>query len=66
MSEHQVQDGSVVLKIARTIRWLSIPIVLVWLLIAATTNVFVPPLEDVGKAHNVSLSSLRTRRHCRR
>ena len=57
MSEHQVQDGSVVLKIARTIRWLSIPIVLVWLLIAATTNVFVPPLEDVGKAHNVSLVS---------
>jgi putative drug exporter of the RND superfamily len=57
MSEHQVQDGSAVLKIARAIRWLSVPIVLLWLLIAATTNVFVPPLEDVGKAHNVSLIS---------
>ena len=55
MSEHQVQEGPAVLKIARGIRWLSVPIVLTWLLIAATTNVFVPQLEDVGKAHNVSL-----------
>jgi RND superfamily putative drug exporter len=44
-------------RIARAIRTLSVPIVVAWLLIAATTNVFVPQLEDVGKAHNVSLIS---------
>ena len=55
MSEHQAQHSPVVHRIARGIRWFSVPIVLVWLLIAATTNVFVPQLEDVGKAHNVSL-----------
>ncbi len=57
MSEHQAQHSPVVHRIAGAIRWLSVPIVLVWLLIAATTNVFVPQLEDVGKAHNVSLIS---------
>ncbi len=57
MSEHQLQERSAVLTIARSIRWLSVPIVLLWLLISATTNVFVPQLEDVGKAHNVSLIS---------
>ena len=55
MSEHQARHSPVVHRIARGIRWFSVPIVLVWLLIAATTNVFVPQLEDVGKAHNVSL-----------
>lgn len=49
--------GGVEFKIARAIRRFSVPIVLLWLLIAATTNVFVPLLEDVGKAHNVSLIS---------
>ena len=43
--------------IARTIRWLSVPIVLVWLAVAAITNVAVPQLEDVGKEHNVGLAS---------
>ncbi len=57
MSELQTEESSAVHRIARGIRWASVPIVLVWLLIAATTNVFVPQLEDVGKAHNVSLIS---------
>ena len=33
------------------------PIVLVWLLIAAATNVFVPQLEEVAEAHNVAMIS---------
>jgi putative drug exporter of the RND superfamily len=40
-----------------TIRLLSVPILLFWVGLAALTNIFVPNLEDVGKAHNVSLSS---------
>jgi putative drug exporter of the RND superfamily len=42
---------------AQTIRWLSLPIVLFWLLLADTSNVFVPQLETVAKLHNVALSS---------
>jgi RND superfamily putative drug exporter len=57
VSDNHVDDGSLVRRIARTIRWWSVPIVLVWLLIAVITNVFVPQLEEVGKAHNVGLSS---------
>ena len=57
MSEHHVQDSSLVRRIARTIRWWSVPIVLGWLLTAVITNVYVPQLEEVGKAHNVGLSS---------
>ncbi|MFZ0831861.1 MAG: MMPL family transporter [Mycobacterium sp.] len=44
-------------KIAQTIRWLSVPIVLFWLAVAAITNALVPPLEEVGKEHNVAMSS---------
>ncbi|BBZ79414.1 membrane protein [Mycolicibacterium anyangense] len=55
MTEQQ-REG-VEFAIARIIRRFSVLIVLLWLLIAATTNVFVPLLEDVGKAHNVSLIS---------
>ena len=40
-----------------TIRRLSVPILLFWVALAALTNIFVPNLEEVGKAHNVSLSS---------
>ena len=43
--------------IPHTIRRLSVPIVLFWVALAALTNIFVPNLEEVGKAHNVSLSS---------
>jgi putative drug exporter of the RND superfamily len=42
--------------IARTIRLLSIPIILGWLAITAVTNAVVPQLEMVGKEHSVSLS----------
>ena len=38
------------------IRQLSVPIAVFWLALAAVTNVFVPQLETVAKAHNVSLS----------
>ncbi len=40
-----------------TIRRLSVPILLLWVGLAAITNSAVPNLEDVGKAHNVSLNS---------
>ncbi|GAS88105.1 MMPL/RND family transporter [Mycolicibacterium brisbanense] len=43
--------------VAKTIRRLSVPIVLFWLAVAAITNVLVPQLEVVGEAHNVALSS---------
>jgi RND superfamily putative drug exporter len=43
--------------VPHTIRRLSVPIVLFWVALAALTNIFVPNLEEVGKAHNVSLSS---------
>lgn len=57
MSAPHVQDNSLVRRVAQTIRWWSVPIVLGWLLIAVLTNVYVPQLEEVGKAHNVGLAS---------
>jgi putative drug exporter of the RND superfamily len=42
--------------IARTVRRLSVPILLFWLGLAAVTNIFVPQLEVVGEAHAVSMS----------
>jgi len=57
MSNHDVEPRPFAQKIAQTIRWLSVPIVLVWLALAAITNIFVPQLEKVGEAHNVALSS---------
>jgi putative drug exporter of the RND superfamily len=61
MSEHRVDDpaqGSVQgSRIARWIRRLSVPIVLLWIAIAALTNVGAPPLEVVGAAHSVGQSS---------
>jgi RND superfamily putative drug exporter len=57
MSNHHVAHRSLAQRIAQTIRWLSVPIVLFWFAIAAITNVFVPQLETVGEAHNVALSS---------
>src|ERR1700739_504565 len=38
------------------IRRFSVPIVWFWLALAVVTNVFVPQLEKVAQAHNVSLS----------
>jgi putative drug exporter of the RND superfamily len=57
MSNQHVSRRSLPQTIARTIRWLSVPIVLFWLAVAAITNVLVPQLEKVGQAHNVALSS---------
>ncbi|WP_235621982.1 MMPL/RND family transporter [Mycolicibacterium austroafricanum] len=57
MSEQRIEDRSLAGRISRTIRWWSVPILLVWLLIAVLTNVFLPQLEEVGEANNVGLSS---------
>src|SRR6201997_2576236 len=56
MSNHDIPRRS---TIARTLRWLSVPIVLFWLVLAAITNTpsLVPQLEEVGKLHNVGLAS---------
>ena len=42
--------------IARTIRRLSIPIILLWLALTVLVNIAPPPLEAVGREHSVSLS----------
>ena len=52
MSNHHLARPS----LAQMIRRLSVPIALFWLALAAITNVFVPQLEKVAQAHNVSLS----------
>jgi RND superfamily putative drug exporter len=44
-------------RTARTIRRLAVPIALLWVAIAALTNVFSPQLEVVGAAHSVAQSS---------
>src|SRR5262249_7171888 len=43
-------------RIARTVRVLSVPIMMFWLGLAAVTNIVVPQLEAVGEAHAVSMS----------
>ncbi|MCV7102308.1 MMPL/RND family transporter [Mycobacterium palustre] len=43
--------------VAHAIRRLSVPILLLWVGLAAIANIAVPNLEDVAKAHNVSLNS---------
>ena len=53
MSDHHVPRSAV----AATIRRLSVPILLLWVGLAAISNIAVPNLEDVAKAHNVSLNS---------
>jgi RND superfamily putative drug exporter len=54
---HQAERRSATDRVASTIRWICVPIVLFWVAIAALTNVLVPQLEVVGEAHNVALSS---------
>src|ERR1700744_6670975 len=44
-------------RVPHTIRRLSLPILLFWVARAALTNIAVPQLEEVGKNHNVALSS---------
>ncbi|MCH9700578.1 MAG: MMPL family transporter [Actinomycetia bacterium] len=53
MSNH---DGSTPV-IPRLIRRLSIPIAIIWLALAALSNALIPPLEEVGRVHNVAQSS---------
>ncbi|EID10571.1 MmpL4 protein [Mycobacterium xenopi RIVM700367] len=43
--------------IPHTIRRLGVPIILLWLGVAAVTNIAVPRLEAVAKAHQVGMSS---------
>ena len=57
MSNHQETRASLTDRVAKAIRWLSVPIVLFWLVVAGLTNALVPQLEVVGEAHNVGLSS---------
>jgi putative drug exporter of the RND superfamily len=52
MSNHHIARPSLAQMILR----LSVPIAVFWLALAAITNVFVPQLEKVAQAHNVSLS----------
>lgn len=61
MSDHRVADrvessleGS---RTARNIRRLAVPIVLVWVAVAALTNATVPQLEVVGAARSVGLNA---------
>jgi RND superfamily putative drug exporter len=42
--------------IARTIRWMSLPIILGWLALTIVVNIAAPQLEAVGKTHSVSLT----------
>jgi putative drug exporter of the RND superfamily len=42
---------------AHTIRRLAVPILLFWIALAAIPNIVVPQLEEVGRQHNVGLSS---------
>ena len=44
------------MNFAKVVRKLSIPIAIFWLALAALTNALVPPLEEVGAAHNVAQS----------
>jgi putative drug exporter of the RND superfamily len=53
MSNHQQSRPF----LPHTIRRLSVPILLLWVALAAITNIAVPQLEEVGKTHNVALNS---------
>ncbi|MEJ6537440.1 MAG: MMPL family transporter [Mycobacterium sp.] len=44
-------------RIPRLIRKLCIPIAIIWLALAASSNALIPPLEEVGRVHNVAQSA---------
>ena len=44
-------------RFARWVRRLAIPIAIFWLALAASTNALVPPLEEVGRIHNVAANA---------
>jgi RND superfamily putative drug exporter len=52
-TQHRTHDRPV---LARTVRLLTVPIILGWLAITIAVSVGVPPLEQVAKEHAVSLS----------
>src|SRR5246127_3969201 len=53
MSDHHAPRPA----LAGTIRRLAVPILLLWVGLAAVSHIVVPNWEDVAKAHNVSLNS---------
>jgi putative drug exporter of the RND superfamily len=57
MSHHLAERPTRTDRVAETIRRFSVPIAFFWLGLAVVTNVFVPQLETVAQAHNVSLSA---------
>ena len=44
-------------RFPQLIRRLAIPIAIFWLALAASSNALIPPLEEVGRVHNVAQSS---------
>ncbi|MEU0499010.1 MMPL family transporter [Mycobacterium sp. NPDC006124] len=56
MSTHQAESPTRTDRVGRGIRRYAALVVLFWLALAVVTNVFVPQLEKVAEAHNVSLS----------
>jgi RND superfamily putative drug exporter len=44
-------------RLAHMLRLASVPMLLFWIGLTVVLNVFVPPLEKVGEAHTVSMSS---------
>ena len=57
MSEHRVEDPVQHSRVARNIRRFAVPIAILWVAVAALTNVLVPTLEVVGARHTVAQSS---------
>ena len=53
MSNHSVRRP----RVPRTIHRIAVPILLFWVALAAIPNIVVPQLEEVGRQHNVGLSS---------
>ena len=45
------------MRFATIVRKLCIPIAIFWLALAASSNALIPPLEEVGRVHNVAQSS---------
>ena len=56
MNTHLAERPTFTDRVAQAIRRYSVLIALFWLALAVLTNVFVPQLETVAEAHNVSLS----------
>ena len=56
MSEHR-PEAPVEPRIARLIRTLSVPILFIWIAIAALTNIIAPQLEVVGAERSVGLNA---------